>query len=448
MSGQETAGAQLFGQLAELLAPPGAARASGLVLLEPSGKDVAAAGAGTPAAAEALADLANTVPGAGATFVDTGGTYDDIWDFVLQSARPAGSGADPAGVTVTTLVNDNRADFELMARARVDAPGDVYHPVQAEPSDWLSEDGWTSASFRLGGQDPDPAPAPDPRITVPRELPALQWRLIEAREDTQLHPVWEEPNPRTKFQLLSYGADSSVGDVVDFLQPDRAADVLAKVAPATDTASGFELSFQYRVIGLQRPWLRAHLCQLSGWTIPGLPAGGLSNGLPEDNHGLLPVLTTRMLVVRNLVAKAHWSDSDRTRVASAETLALGPFTLSGAEGFDGSELSRPAPQVVAWLATVLPACPPPGEAGDGDDGPAGVGRVVSRTSLTVRSLPSTQSAAIGSLDPGQTVAIACKAPGQDVEGVSLWYRLGQEPAGWATARYIDSLGPVPSCPTP
>jgi hypothetical protein len=53
--------------------------------------------------------------------------------------------------------------------------------------------------------------------------------------------------------------------------------------------------------------------------------------------------------------KAHVSDADRARAASAETLALGPFTVTGADSLDGSELSRPAPQVVASLATVVPA---------------------------------------------------------------------------------------------
>lgn len=432
------AGDQLFAQLAALLAPQGVGGASALVILEPSGKDVASGGAGTPAAAEALADLANTVPAAAATFLDTGGTYDDLWDFVLRSAKPAGPAGDPARVTLANLVNDNRADFELTARARMGSAGDLYHPVLAEPTDWLSEDGWTSASFRVGGENPDPAPAPAPGVQVPDELPDLTWRLIAAREDFQPRRLWQEP------ELAA--ADGMQTE--EFVSPDRVVDVTAKVAPvATDMPSGVELSFQYRIIGLQRPWLRAHLCRLGGWAIPGLPAGGLSNGMAEGNPGILPVLTTRMLVVRNLVAKAHWSDADRARAASAKTLALGPFTLTGAAGGDGSALTRPAPQVVAWLAAVLPACPPEHEVKDVDT-PAGLGRVVSRGPLTVRSGRTTKAAVVGSLNAGQTVALACKAHGETVEGNSIWFRLGQDPRGWATARYIKNLGPIPLCPDP
>jgi hypothetical protein len=431
------AGDQLFAQLAALLAPQGVGDAAALVILEPSGKDVATSGAGTPAAAEALADLANTVPAAAATFLDTGGTYDDLWDFVLRSAKPTGPAGDPARDTLANLVSDNRADFELMARARMGSPGDLYHPVLTEPSDWLSEDGWTSASFRIGGEDPDPAPAPAPGVQVPQELPDLEWRLIAAREDVQPQRLWQEPELAVAGHIQSEA----------FANPDRVVDVTAKVAPAaTDMPSGVELSFQYRVIGLQRPWLRAHLCQLGGWAIPGLPAGGLSNGKPESNPGILPVLTTRMLVVRNLTVKAHWSDTDRARASSAETLALGPFTLTGAVG-DDSELTRPAPQVVAWLAAVLPACPPPGEVKDADT-PAALGRVVSRGPLTVRSNPTTRASTVGSLNAGQTVALACKVKAEPVDGNAVWYRLGQDPQGWAAARYIKNLGPVPPCSTP
>ncbi|MEV4925095.1 hypothetical protein [Streptomyces roseoverticillatus] len=436
---QAAAGRQLFAQLASLLAPQGVGDASALVILEPSGKDVASAAAddaGTPAAAEALADLANTVPAAAATFFDTGGAYDDLWDFVLRSARPTGPDDDPARVTLANLINDNRADFELMARARMGSTGDLYHPVLAEPTDWLGEDGWTSASFRVGGEDPAPAPAPAPGVQVPQELPDLEWRLIAAREDVQPQPIWHEPELATADQIQTEA----------FHNPDRVVDVTAKVAPAdTDTPSGVELSFQYRVIGLQRPWLRAHLCQLGGWAIPGLPAGGLSNGMPEGNPGILPLITTRMLVVRNLVAKARWSDADHARAASAETLALGPFTLTGAVSGDTSELTRPAPQVVAWLAAVLPASPPPGEVKEADT-PAGLGRVVSRGPLTVRSDHTTKAAKVGSLNAGQTVALSCKAEGEPVDGNILWYRLGQDPQGWAAARYIKNLGPIPRCP--
>jgi hypothetical protein len=432
VSQQLSAGRQLFAQLADLIATPGADHTAALVILEPSGKEASGAEAGTPAADEALSDLVNTIPAAATTFFDSGGTYDDVWEFVLKSAAPSGPSGDPVRVTLANLISDNRADFELMARARLGAPGDVYHPVAAEPPDWLGEDGWTSASFRVGGEDPDPAPVPEPGIVAPEEPPDPQWRLLEPVADTQPEALWQSPESQP-VGLEPNEVELSARDV----------DVLGKVAPLTTAASGFEMNFEYRIVGLKRPWLRAHLCELSGWTIPGLPTNGLSNGEPAGNRGLLPVITTRMLVVRNLVVKSKWSEADRDRVASAKSLALGPFALTGAESFDGFELTRPAPQVVAWLANVVPACPKAG-APSGTEF-LGRGTVVSKKALSVRSEPTTHSATVAELAPGQSVTIACKTRGEIVDGNKIWYKLGQEPRGWVAARYVNNLGPIPFC---
>src|SRR5688572_26902542 len=106
MSGSDTAGRQLYAHLAELLAPAEAlGNTACLVILEPAGKDVAALGATTgPELAEAIADLANTVPAAAAAFVPTLSTYDDLWKDVLTLAVPVGGLDDPVSVTVSRLL--------------------------------------------------------------------------------------------------------------------------------------------------------------------------------------------------------------------------------------------------------------------------------------------------------------------------------------------------------
>ncbi|MEU5806161.1 SH3 domain-containing protein [Streptomyces sp. NPDC047718] len=52
-----------------------------------------------------------------------------------------------------------------------------------------------------------------------------------------------------------------------------------------------------------------------------------------------------------------------------------------------------------------------------------VGKVVSRGSLTVRSLPTTDSRSVGKVRSGHEVAILCKVKGQKVDGNDIWYRL-------------------------
>jgi hypothetical protein len=404
-----SAGSQLYAQLAGLLAPPESLEdTKSLVILEPAGKDVSTLGASTALANEALADLANAIPAAAASFVDTGATYDDTWGFVLRSAAPSGPDGDPAFVTVANVLDENRTDFELMALARVDFPADVYRPVIAEPREWLDDAGWSHVSFRIGGENPDPPPSTSPAVTIPEVIPELEWRLVEPVPEPEPFPIeevpiWVDPPieqpivlrsdeperpdvsivgrdvlaveslPARAFAPLALrpkAADSFsrlvAGDAAELelgtrwkevWEAARVIDVIAKVAGADPPVTAFELSFDYRVVALKRRWLRAHLCRLSGWTIPGLERHGLSNGEPVRNPGLMPLLTTRMLVVRDLVVRARWTEADRARAANAKALALGPFTVSGADAFDGSTLTRPAPQVVAWLAMVVPACP-------------------------------------------------------------------------------------------
>ncbi|WP_214321802.1 hypothetical protein [Nonomuraea sediminis] len=376
MPSQVAAGAQLYGHLAQLLAPADSlAGSSSMVILEPAGKDVGAmASLAGPAAAEALADLANAIPAVASSFLDTGSFYDDIWNFVLTSALPTGPVDDPVRVTVARVIADNRASFELMTLARLDLPGDLYHPVRAAPADWLGHDGWSSASFRVGGEDADPPPPPSPGLFIPEDIPDLVWREIEPLGPVPIDPLIKPPgifvpireqppleDPRVIKLLDRIRAREPLlpsGGLVwrDVFTVSRAAEASGK---ASQTTSRFRLSFDYRVVGLRRPWLEPQLCHLSGWIIPGLPAHGLSTGLLTDNKGLLPALTTRMLAVRNLVVEADWSDADRQKAASGATVSFGPFKVSGEAAFDGTRLTRPDPQVVAWLATVVPACPGP-----------------------------------------------------------------------------------------
>jgi hypothetical protein len=412
MSGSETAGRQLYAHLAELLAPAEAlGNTSCLVILEPAGKDVAALGATAgPELAEALADLANTVPAAAASFLPTLNTYDDLWNDLLTVAVPTGRLDDPASVTVSRLLADNRADFDMMARARIDPPTDLYHPVRMVPRDWLGEDGWASVSLRIGGEQPSPAPETPPFVVIPEEIPELEWREIEPIPidppfvvdppvdppiviDPPVEPVdppividppifveppvidppitlhrdllVDELRPEVFQVLEAVQADEPIqlGDGTtwkDLWSATRAVDLVAEAAPTTPPASGFELSFEYRSVGIDRPWLQPLLLGLAGWGMPGFAPETLSNGLPIGNPGLMPVITTRLLVVRNLEVNAHWSDADRAKADSAGTIAFGPFTITGAPSFDGSTLSHPGPQVVAWLASVVPPCPRPG----------------------------------------------------------------------------------------
>ncbi|MFB8773431.1 SH3 domain-containing protein [Streptomyces broussonetiae] len=70
------------------------------------------------------------------------------------------------------------------------------------------------------------------------------------------------------------------------------------------------------------------------------------------------------------------------------------------------------------------------------------GRVTAST-LLLRSAPNRGSQVIGTAHRGQIVKIFCKTVGQNVDGNNRWYLLTNGTWAWASARYIDNIGPAP-----
>lgn len=71
------------------------------------------------------------------------------------------------------------------------------------------------------------------------------------------------------------------------------------------------------------------------------------------------------------------------------------------------------------------------------------GKVVSKTRLNVRSLPTTAGAKVGSLARGNVIPIECKVEGTRVDGNPRWYALPPTLGEWVSARYVENVGPAP-----
>ncbi|MFD2078202.1 SH3 domain-containing protein [Actinopolymorpha cephalotaxi] len=93
----------------------------------------------------------------------------------------------------------------------------------------------------------------------------------------------------------------------------------------------------------------------------------------------------------------------------------------------------------AYLAGPPPFCPPSAE------DTTYKGRTLA--ALNVRRGPTTAAVIVGGLQENQVVTLLCKQVGQNVDGNSLWYKLGFRQ--WVTARYVANVGPAPRyCPPP
>ncbi|PPK96141.1 hypothetical protein CLV92_105243 [Kineococcus xinjiangensis] len=128
--------------------------------------------------------------------------------------------------------------------------------------------------------------------------------------------------------------------------------VLDDVTPAAEvTTPSLDVSFEYCLVNLRRPWCSTSLLHDRSWRIPGHSRGDLTApGAP----GNLPLMPVGFVAVRKLRISAAWSEADRSRLGAATSLGpfeVGPVDASGA-------LSRDGMQIVGWLLQPLPPLPP------------------------------------------------------------------------------------------
>lgn len=66
---------------------------------------------------------------------------------------------------------------------------------------------------------------------------------------------------------------------------------------------GATASFRFLRIDVARPWLNLALFSLAGWRVEGVARGGFSTGEITNNPGLLPLVTTALVGVRDVVIR-------------------------------------------------------------------------------------------------------------------------------------------------
>lgn len=255
---------------------------------------------------------------------------------------------------------------------------DMYYATQMTPADWDNPASDTWQSYRLDSQDRPPergqVPPPpdrarimkapwrirstDPELAQPTAAGNLQRvRDLDRRvmiESPRLEPIRELgpihqvptplPDPRRRL-ILSKILGRPAPEIV-----------IHETSTAPVTSSGFRVSFQYCLVRFDRPWWD-DVFLTAQWKIPGRPRGEISTGLADGPFGVMTLVTVGMLVVKDLLITATWSDADETLLKRG--ISFGPFSVSGAH-FDAlkGEISRSGMQVIAWLCQVPPVIPP------------------------------------------------------------------------------------------
>lgn len=131
----------------------------------------------------------------------------------------------------------------------------------------------------------------------------------------------------------------------------------------------------------------------------------------------------------------YQSSMQRLAAASVAVILAGSGALLAA-----SPAGAASPTTLLPAAKAGPAAAKPGKAAAEPKG-----KVVSRTGLSIRSAPTTNSTRLGVIPSGKVIALYCKKVGQNVDGNKLWYLLGAGRPGYVSARYVQNLSPVPYC---
>jgi hypothetical protein len=169
----------------------------------------------------------------------------------------------------------------------------------------------------------------------------------------------------------------------------------------SSSMSGVEISFEYGLCNIYRPWLLSELFVIDGWYLPNekdkvVSDGTVAGQTSEDDAHLLPMIPTQFLVVRNVKIKAkgwgragtvmsqYCQNAQRQDQSSSTSVSGGAgfmflggtvshdnadwsgdesesSSASGSWFFSGNdkdgELSINGCQIVGWVGEIIPVSP-------------------------------------------------------------------------------------------
>ena len=113
------------------------------------------------------------------------------------------------------------------------------------------------------------------------------------------------------------------------------------------TTDSIDISFEHCIVTMGRPWFPDTLLMLRNWYVPGYARGEISNATGARDPGLMPVLTTGFVAIRNIKIASQWSEQDLAAVQGSAS--FGPFSLIG-RSYDAASgtLTCPGMQIIGW----------------------------------------------------------------------------------------------------
>ncbi len=333
-----------------------------------------AAPAALAAATEFLSTNADALPDlTSGSYNATGRTVSGTYNVLLNGAEPNDSIDVDAFNTLKANaleMSDNAAIGSLQGPFK-------FFPAYAAPANWYDPavaGNWSSYSFKAAPAASTPAsPPPPPPQTLPiQRFNPQPWRLMVAApvlnqaEATPAPPA--QAAQAARFSNMRFVAQDQ--SLVAFHPAAVEPLVVDNSSPAPVLQPSLEITFDYCIVQLHRPWLSGDFLASPGWYLTGAHAGDYATGptppaaSPTGDSGSSPAapapapfswLPVACIAIKNLVISTAGSAMDPSVAASAT--AFGPFALRTTAGSTNS-LTNPGIQIVAWICAAQPQLPP------------------------------------------------------------------------------------------
>lgn len=264
---------------------------------------------GSYTALYAFSQLADVIPSFAEYFSPSLNTVSSVYDSVVHGASINGSGS----FAEQSFANA-RETFDCAALSNMDGIAGTWYPVYATPVDWYDTEDpgrFSDISIDLsGGSDMNDGP----------------YQILHPGRDT----------------LVLHSAGNGIAGAVP-------------IDPATSLQS---VKFKYLEVVLDRPWLRFDIFSQGGWSISGQNTGYLSSGNANDNPGVMPLVTTSLLVGVSVELEAQWSAKDQQVLERAQQAggqaSVGPFVVNR----DTNESPQSSGlHVIGWVSQLVPFAP-------------------------------------------------------------------------------------------
>jgi len=361
-------------------------------------------------AVERVSEIANAVLIVQGDSVErTSRSADDMVDMLLLQAAPL-SADQLASFGATRTAASKDFDNTLAS-----LEGSFqYHPVYASPVDWYdpaASGNWTAHAIgQQQTQTQSPSTTLPPR---PVQVSTANWRVLPvamqpalAQPVSHTHPLvttavaktvapapavhaQPAPAPAAHVMMTSMTARPVAAAAVAAFRPAAASAAATPAAAAPRpvasyatlqmyrpmvaaqasaqlsagattrpvTANSIDISFEHCVVTLTRHWFPEVFLLTKNWFLPGYASGSFSDGKGAGDAGLLPLVATGFVAVRNLRISANWSADEQATVQGSA--AFGPFSLIG-RSYDAASgtLTCPGMQIIGWFLETLPVLPP------------------------------------------------------------------------------------------